>query len=590
MTSRPLHASPRVACLLLCFLWRPSPVTFASPDAPPHNARMIREFETPNLLQRRVYGTAGITALVGLYLLVGLIGHDPWRGDDAVHFGPVLSMLKGEGWLFPMLAGEPLVDYPPLYYWTGTLLAWASSGFLALHEGARLASAVFVALGVYFAARTAEALYGRPARTPAALLMMGGLGLVLHAHEIQPLLALMAMIALTLRGLAQVPQQPLAGSLLAGLGSALAFLAAGLGGLLLTATLFPLLMLLSRDCRSPRASGALLLGLCLALTLSALWPLAVHLLQPELFSLWLREEWSRLSGPLLSTTEMVHGLELLGWFTWPLWPIVLWSVWRARRRLGDLRWLLPLLSAVLIISVLVIQGQLSQASALPILPAMALLAAAGVPSLRRGAANALDWFSLMSLAVFGILVWLAWSAQSAGWPPGLARHVARNAPDFVLPDPFFQALFGAAISAVWIALLWKLPRSSSRAPANWAIGLTMLWCLAVVLLMPWFDHGRSYRGAARSLEIALAGERSSTPGACIASTGLPEHVKSSLDYFAGIRTVRIVGDSTPCPLLLVMNERRSKDQLAPEWKPVWEFRRGAGRRTETFTLLRRELP
>ncbi len=169
---------------------------------------MIREPETPSLLQRRIYGTLGITLLVGLYLLVGLAGHDPWRGDDARHFGPILSMLQGEGWLFPMLAGEALPDYPPLYYWTGALLAWAGSGFLALHEGARLASALFVALGVYFSARSAEALYGRPARTPGALLMLGALGLVLHAHETQPLLALVATVALTLRGLSRVPQSP----------------------------------------------------------------------------------------------------------------------------------------------------------------------------------------------------------------------------------------------------------------------------------------------------------------------------------------------------------------------------------------------
>ncbi|WP_341649568.1 hypothetical protein [Thauera humireducens] len=158
---------------------------------------MTREPETPSLLQRRIYGTVGIAVLVALYLLVGLVGHDPWRGDDARYLGPILSMLRGEGWLFPMLAGEPPVDYPPLYYWVGALLAWAGSGFLALHEGARLASAVFVAIGVYFSARTAEALYGRPARTPAALLTMGGLGLVLHAHEIQPLLAVLAMLAMS---------------------------------------------------------------------------------------------------------------------------------------------------------------------------------------------------------------------------------------------------------------------------------------------------------------------------------------------------------------------------------------------------------
>ncbi len=550
---------------------------------------MIRDPNSIPLLQRRIYGTAGLGLLVALYLLVGLTGHDPWRGDDARYFGPVLSMLRGEGWLFPHLAGEALPDFPPLYFWTASAFAWLGSGLLAPHDGARLASSLFVAIAIYFTARAAESLHGRPTRTPAALLALGALGLVLHSHETQPLIALLAMLALTLRGLAEVPQQPLAGSLKAGLGSGLAFLGGGVSGLLLTAPLLPLVMTLGADCRTPRASGALLLGLCLALTLSAAWPLAVHLMQPELFTLWLRAEWARLNGPLLDAGGLTRLAELLGWFTWPLWPIALWGLWRGRRELTALRWLLPLLSALLVIGWLIVQGDLSQANVLPLIPAVALLAAGGVPSLRRGAANAFDWFALMSLALFGVLVWLAWTAQAAGWPPGLARHVARTAPDFVLPDSDFRLAAGVAISALWILLVWRLPRSASRAPANWAIGLTMLWCLAVILLMPWFDHGRSYRPVAKSLEIAVAGERLEHPDACVATTGLSEAVRSSLDYFAGIRAVRISGDATPCTLLLVHEERRQVlPELAPGWETIWEFSRGGGKRLETFRLLRRE--
>lgn len=552
---------------------------------------MIRDPISPTLFQRRIYGTVGLAALVGLYLLVGLTVHDPWRGDDARYFGPVLELLRGESWLFPQLAGEPLTDYPPLYFWTAASFAWLGSAVLPVHGGARLASAFFVALAIYFVARTAEALHGRPARTPAALLALGALGLVLHAHETQPLLAVFAMLALTLQGLAEVPQRPLTGALKAGLGSALAFLAGGLGGLLITAPLLPLALLLGTDCRTPRASGALLLGLCLALTLAAIWPLVLHLHQPGLFLRWLGAEWSRLAGPQLALGDIPRLLELLAWFLWPLWPIALWALWRERRRLTALPTLLPLQSAVLVLGWRVLSGDLSQAGALLMVPAAALLAAGGVPTLRRGAANAFDWFALMSLALFGVLVWLAWTAQALGWPPGLARHVARNAPDFVLPGGPFQLLAGSAISLLWIVLVWRLPRSLSRAPANWAIGLTMLWCLAVVLLMPWFDHGRSYRTVASSLAIAVAGERSEDPGACIATTGLPDALRSSLDYFAGLRTQRVEGGATPCTLLLVHTEGRSELRaLAPEWKPVWEFRRGAGKRQESFRLLRRSPP
>lgn len=555
---------------------------------------MTRESEshTPpaslSLFQRRVYGTLGLSILVGLYLLVGLTAHDPWRGDDARHLGPVVAMLNGEGWLIPRLAGEAWLEYPPLYYWLASLSATLSAPLLPLHAGARLASAFSVALAVYFTARTAETLYGRPARTPAALLVLGALGLVLHAHETQPLLSLFAALALALHGFAQVPRRPVAGSLIAAAASALAFLSAGLSGLLLSAPLFVLLMLISPDCRNPRASGALLLGLSLALALASLWPLVVHLQAPALLQQWLQLEWTRLSAGLAAPEELLRGLELFGWFTWPLWPLALWTLWRARRRLSDLRCLLPSLSALLVLALWVITDARTQADALPLLPALGLLAAAGVHSLRRGAANAFSWFSLMGLAVFGILVWLAWSAQALGWPSGLARHVARNAPDFILPNPSLQVMLGVAISLAWVALLWRLPRTHSRAPANWTIGLTMLWCLAVVLLMPWFDNARSYRAIAHSLSLAVEGERDSNSEVCIASLELPTHVRASLDYFAALRTSRVDGDGTSCSLLLLRKDTLDDFALLPQWQPIWEYKRGAGRHAEHFLLLRRE--
>lgn len=537
-----------------------------------------------SLLQRRIYGTLGLTVLVGLYLLVGLTGHDPWRGDDARHLGPVISMLSGEGWLFPLTAGTPLYEYPPLYYWTAALLAWLSGGLLAPHEGARLASVLFTALGIYLTARTAEALYGRPARTPAALLTLGTLGLVIHSHETQPLLALFAMLALTLRGLARVPAQPLGGSLQAGLGSALAFLAVGLPGALLTLPLFPLATLLSPDCRSPRASGGLLLGLTLTLTLGALWPLAVHLAEPAWFTRWLGTQWLALQPHRPGADELGRFAELLGWFTWPLWPIALWALWRERRRIAALPLLLPGLSLLLVLGWLLLATEVEQSSMIPLVPPVALLAACGVPTLRRGAANAFDWFALMTFGVFAILVWLGWTAQAFGWPTGLARHVARVGPDFVLRQGGTQLALGLLICAVWFGLVWRLPRTASRGPASWAMGMTMLWCLAVVLLMPWFDHSRSYRPMVRSLELALAGEAPS----CIAAADLPDGVRASLDYFGGIRTVPVQGNVTPCALLLRGGGRQAAGApIAAEWQIIWEYRHGGGRRQEIFRLYRR---
>src|SRR2546422_9483681 len=62
---------------------------------------------------------------------------------------------------------------------------------------------------------------------------------------------------------------------------------------------------------------------------------------------------------------------------------------------------------------------------LPLLLPLALLAGAGVPSLRRGAANALAWFGVMSAGFLGALMWLGWFAMMRGVPARIAGRVSK---------------------------------------------------------------------------------------------------------------------------------------------------------------------
>ncbi len=536
------------------------------------------------MIRRHLYGATGLALLIALYLLTGLTGHDPWRGDDARHFGPILEMLQGNHLLFPAIAGQPETDFPPLYYWAGAAFARLLAPLLPLHDGARLATTLFTALAIFWITRAATRLYGRETRTPAALLTLGTLGLVLHAHETQPMIALMAMQTLTLAGLSHIPTRPVLGGVQAGMGAALAFLAGGLPGVVLSLPLFVVVIAACPECRNPRASSGLIIGLSIALGASALWPLALHYQSPELLALWWRNEWHDLWAGAMSGNEFARLVELLGWFAWPLWPIALWSLWRTRRRLLRASALLPITALVFALAWIILNGSLSPASMLPLVPPLALLAASGVPTLRRGAANAFDWFGIMTFGVFALLVWIAWSAQVFLWPPGLARHLVRVAPDFALRAPEISAIAGIAIIAAWVLLAWRLPRSPNRAPANWALGMTMLWCLTIALLKPWFDHDRSYRPAATSLKIALSGEREG----CVAMVGLSASQRASFHYFAGIRPERVVNNETPCGFLLVFDDRSETQKPAPEWQQIWEFRRGGGRQQEIFRLYRRD--
>jgi len=54
-----------------------------------------------------------LAAMLAFYVLAGLFGRDPWKGEDAIHIGTAWHMLHYSDWLSPDLAGPPLPSPPP---------------------------------------------------------------------------------------------------------------------------------------------------------------------------------------------------------------------------------------------------------------------------------------------------------------------------------------------------------------------------------------------------------------------------------------------------------------------------------------------
>src|SRR3954462_15269699 len=73
--------------------------------------------------------TALFLVLCFAWLLPGLVGHDPWKTDEAIVFGAVQEMLRAGDWLSFRIAGEPMVDRAPLYLWTAGLFTKAFGGW-----------------------------------------------------------------------------------------------------------------------------------------------------------------------------------------------------------------------------------------------------------------------------------------------------------------------------------------------------------------------------------------------------------------------------------------------------------------------------
>ncbi|MBS1188266.1 MAG: hypothetical protein H6R10_58 [Rhodocyclaceae bacterium] len=522
-----------------------------------------------------------LAGMLAFYVVAGLVGRDPWKGEDAIHLGTAWHVLTYNDWLSPSLAGRPF-DEPPLYYWsaalTGKLLGW----LLPLHDAMRFASGIWVALalvGIYYAGRE---LHGQESAAASPLLLAGSAGLVIHAHEAQPLLVALAAYGGALGAFAAFGRKPgLAGSFY-GIALAACLLGTGFAPTLPLLIAGPLAALLAAERR--RAWHACLLGWLLFVLLALPWPLALSFLEPERLQGWLTAERTQLlsGGPPLRALGAYLGL--LPWVAFPTLPIAAWWLWADRKKWPRERAMtLPLLVFGTTLVLLVAAYRPKELPALLLLPPLALLATPGVLALRRGAANAFDWFSMMTFSVFVGLVWFGWSALALGWPERLARRTIILRPGFVghfEPLAVIIALLG---TLWWIWLVVTSPRSPYRSLIHWSMGFAIFWLLATLLWLPWFDYGKSYRPVALAVAKALPADHG-----CVAERHLRDTQRASLAYFSGIEALPAASTAgRRCDWLLVQGDTR-QELAAPDeaWTKVWEGSR-PGEKRERFRLYRR---
>lgn len=520
------------------------------------------------------------------WLLPGLVGHDPWKIDEAVVFGMVAEILRTGQWIIFGIAGEPHVGHAPLFVWTAALLAKALGGLLPPHDAARLAAGLYMAVTVAALSAACHVLMGARAVRLGVLLFLGCLGLLVRAHELSPALAGLAGAAVGLWGLALALRRPLAGGAAAGAGIGIAFLGGGILPAAMLAMLVAVLPLAGPAWRTRAYASSAAIAAAVALPLVALWPALLATLAPGWVVLW----WdafvaTRWTDPL-GQDGLFYLARILPWYTWPAWPLAVWSVWRARKVLAtrnDL--LLPLVALIVFFVSVSVLGEAREVDAMPVLLPLAILGVAEIDSLPRGAASALDWFGMTTFFLFAVLLWLGWVAALTGAPAFAAQYLQREVPGFTYRFDFVAFALAALLSSMWLAAVARSLRSNRRAIVNWTAGITMVWMLMMTLGLPLVDQARSYRNlSARVVENLPRGFD------CVARRGVGDAQRALLDYFANLRTFP---DDQPvgqrCNTVLV---QASPLRVPPAPAGSYELWRGArpGDRNELFILYRRGGP
>jgi len=550
----------------------------------------------------------GLFLLCLLYILSGLIGRDPWKSEDAAGFGIMWTMANGswQDWLAPHIVGLSMPGEGPLAYWIGAvcikLFGWLLGDALA----ARMATVLFFLLGsfavwygAYLLGRRSEAQplrlafggqpepkdYGRTLADGALLIYLGCLGLLVHSHSTSANALQVSMVALALYAAARFFDNR-ANSTAMLLGVVLGLLTLTRGWIVPLALWLGLVAL---DLARTRKVPLQLLGLSLpvALLTGGSWAVAAEWLQPfdgSPMDDWMAWNLDHLNRPHWDLFKylLTNGI----WFSWPAWPFAAWAVYAWRKQSLPLHIALPLIFCIMLTGLALLYPRPDESAMLPLLPPLAVLAAFGLPTMKRGAINAVDWFSLMILSTCAGFIWLGWIAKQTGWPAQIAKNAFKLAPGFKPEFSVITMLIAALATVAWIMLVhWRISRRPSvlwRAVVLSSGGVILCWLLLMTLWLPWGNYMRSYATVAHEMAAEVRAQ------SCIASTIAPAQ-RASFAYFSKVPFARL--DTMRCDyLLLPGNSNSQADQRIKRsgdtWRLVWEGHRAADR-NERFRLYKR---
>jgi 4-amino-4-deoxy-L-arabinose transferase-like glycosyltransferase len=539
----------------------------------------------PIALLRRASPELLTSVLFVAWILPGLFGHDPWKPDEGYGFGLVNHIVQGGSWVVPTLAGEPFMEKPPLYYLTAAALATAFSPPLALHDAARLATVLYMGLTAFFIWLSARALFGRAQAHFAVIVLLGCVGLLVHAHQLITDIALLSGFAIGLYGLIHAAQRPTVGGAWLGAGAGIGFMAKGLlapGVLALSALALPLTSKTWRTRRHLVFIAAAALSICPWLLW---WPLMLHQLSPPLFSEWMWDNnFGRFFGlnNLGPRADTLDHLRTIPWFTFPALPLAVWALWSGYRRGYTPGQVCLLVFFCVTLGVLSISHDARELYALPLLLPLALLAVPGIERLPAAVGSGWYRINVVGFTVLVATIWATWIALEFGVPATVQQKLLSFNPGYIPAFSWIAFLTAVVYTALWAGTIRWLAAGRARSIIIWTMGLCVTWALAMTLLLGWVDAGKTYRSVVASLRAALPGHYD-----CIAGLNIGESERAMLEYFGGIRTVTQKNGSRAVCTLLLVQTRSPAERSAPEnHNPLWEGGR-PGNARERFLLYRR---
>ncbi|MCP2041388.1 4-amino-4-deoxy-L-arabinose transferase-like glycosyltransferase [Neisseria sp. HSC-16F19] len=504
------------------------------------------------------------------WLWPGVVAHDLWAPGEPALYTVVTQWRAGGHWALPMLFDQPYWPASPLFVWLAALSQKLFSPWLAdAYTSTRMANVFLTVVAFTCVGGAARQFLGRRYGRLAVLILIGCPGLLTPNHFIDTTPVLLTGTALCLYGWSLAPTRVMMAALMLGGG----WLVLSLSGSLLWPGLMmvmALLLLCSRLWRQRRYYLVLGIALLWALPLMAVWPLALYRTDAAAFGQWWQHHALLPLGGMVTPASgfsLFYYLKNLLWFAFPAWPLAVWTA--SRMRLPETPWgvLAIVWLAVSALFFALVPAQFQDWLVIT-LPPLAVLGAAKLEALRRGAAAFLNWFGIMTFGLLALFVWLGFAAMNYGWPAKLAERAAYFSPYYQRDIDYFPLIVACLFTPLW---LWAITRKHIRgrqAVTNWAAGTTLVWSLLLTLFLPWLDAAKSQRPVVQQMQQALSESDITALQQGHDCVGVAAQHTEARIAFEQYGWIKLEADNPACNYRLIYRHPRDT-HVTPGWQEIW---------------------
>ena len=514
--------------------------------------------------------------LCAIWILLGLVGHAPWKPLETTSISIVKTIVDGGSLIAPVANGEASLELPPLYYLSASASAVLFRPILALHDGARLINVFWLTIILLTVGMTGRELWGKGVGRHATLIMIGTIGLIVSAHSLGAAVSGLTSLASGFYALSLSKRRPWRSSGLLGLALGLGFLSYGFMPFLILISTAMTLVILFRSWRTLSFAKVILTASLIAIPLISTWLFMFYHEQPLMFSKWLQVNLS-----MFHYHNHQYFLKILVWYAWPAFPLALWGLWRYRQHLLS-KPKFQLIISFFFCSLICLGfgAPAKDVSALPLLVPLVALAAGSVEHLKRGAASALNWFGIMLFGLIGFLIWLGWVAMITGYPAKIKERLQFLSGAHNANFNWLIFLVAMAITVIWVLVCLRAKHTNRSTVSNWAVGMTFSWSLLMSLWLPLIDSARSYQPVFQGMDLAIPKHYN-----CINSLHVAQPQRLLVNYYTDITLKPVTTlQQVSCDFYLIQtNPSKNITQLEKDAKLIWKGKRAADRK-ESFSL------